>query len=371
MEHRTGLVGLDGDLVRERAVMADRCPPYERALAMLPSVLAGKVGRYVAAAWEQRTFFAWYDRPLLLLAALRADARAEGPSHPLHAAFASEPPRPEAVTPQALEEALDGTRERIFDHLAHRHVSTNETSRAIAWLWPAALAGAGRRAITLADVGASAGLNLVADALPSVWTADDGAPLPLARNVKAAARLGLDAAPLDATQEADAEWLRACIWPGDPERAERLEAALAAFRAARTRRDAPVLIPVTATSVPARLDTLSAAEPTTLVIAYQTIMRDYLPPDDLAAYESGMRDWLGARAPGSALWVMLEAGPEGRTSDVPAVLQAQIRAPSGELQLFELARCGFHPRQLRVDRSAEAGLAALLGGAAAVTLAHP
>ena len=58
-------------------------------------------------------------------------------------------------------------------------MKTNETSRALAWLWPASLAGGGRR-IALADVGASAGLNLVADALPNPWTTEDGSPLEVA-----------------------------------------------------------------------------------------------------------------------------------------------------------------------------------------------
>src|SRR5512138_259679 len=151
---RTGLAGMNEDLARQREAVRGRSAPYERALRLLPEVLGGRAGRFVEAAWEHRRFFAWYDRPLLLLAALRNDALADGPGHPLWAAFAAPDADAEAVTAAALAAALDGARERVFDALAQRGVQTNETSRAVAWLWPAALAGTSGRArpLALADV---------------------------------------------------------------------------------------------------------------------------------------------------------------------------------------------------------------------------
>jgi len=359
---RIGIAGLDEDLAREREAVRGRSPPYERALALLPQVLTGPPGRFVAAAWEHRRFFAWYDRPLLLLAALRNDALAEGPGHPLHEAFAGPDPAPEAVTSARLAAALDGTRDEVFDALAHRGVQTNETSRAIAWLWPAALARAGDEAhpLVLADIGASAGLNLAADALPSIWHATDGTELALAHHVRAVARLGLDPAPLDVFREADARWLRACIWPGEHAREERFEAALTAFRAARTRPDAPVLVPLGASNVPARLDLLSAAATTALVLAYQTVMRDYLEPSVREEYEDGMRDWLATHPPGRALWVELE--PVGEDSGMEGAITAHVRAPWGELRTIVLARCALHPRSLDVRHAGVAELRTLLRG---------
>jgi hypothetical protein len=349
-----GVSGLDEDLAQQRAALRGRSPPYERALRLLPEVLGGPAGRFVEAAWGHRRFFAWYDRPLLLLAALRNDALAEGPAHPLHAGFAVRDADPAAVTSAALTAALGGDREKVFDALAHRAVQTNETSRAIAWLWPAAIARAGDevRPLALADVGASAGLNLVADALPPVWVASDGGQLELARDVRPVTRLGLDAAPLDVFRAADARWLRACIWPGEHAREERLEAALAAFQSARVRPDAPVLVPVTATSVPARLDLLSGAEMSALVLAYQTVVRDFLEPSERAAYESGMRGWLGAHPPGRALWVELEPVEPEHAGGAPGAIVAHVRAPWGELRDLELARCTLHPLQLEVRRGA-------------------
>lgn len=361
---RIGIAGLEEELARQREVVRGRSPPYERALRLLPEVLAGTRGRFVEAAWEHRRFFAWYDRPLLLLASLRNDALAEGPTHPLFDGLAARDAEAAAVTPAALAEALDGSREGVFDALAHRSVQTNETSRAIAWLWPAGLARAGDeyRRLALADVGASAGLNLVADALPPVWVASDGGPLELARDVRPVARLGLDPSPLDAFRPADARWLRACIWPGERAREERLDAALAAFQAARVRPDAPVIVPVAATSVPARLDLLSGAEMSALVLAYQTVVRDYLEPSERSAYEDGMREWLAAHPSGRALWVELEPVTQAHDAELPAALVAHVRAPWGALRDLELARCTFHPLQLDVRRRAVEELRTLLLG---------
>ncbi len=369
---RIGIVGLEEDLANQRRSVASRCPPYDRALALLPGVLAGAPGRALAAAWAHRRFHAVYDRPLLLLAALRADARAEGPSHPLHAAFAAREPRVEGVTPAALADALDPSRDRVYDALVRRAVQTNETSRAVAWLWPAALAGAsgGRRPIALADVGASAGLNLVADALPAPWRFDDGRPIEVAHDVHAVARLGLDQNPLDVVAHPDdADWLRACIWPGEGPREERLEAALRAFAAARPRTDAPVLLPILARNVPARLDLLSSTERDALVLAYQTIVRDYLPGDERAEYETGMREWLATHPPGHALWVELEWSPEAPNVERACRLVAHLRAPQGDLRDLSLAACGYHPQVLHPEAAAVAELQALLAAGAGATVA--
>ncbi len=363
-EARVGMARIEEDLARQRRAAEGRSPPLVRTLELLAAVLAGAAGRHVAAAWEHRRFFAWYERPLLLLAALRNDALAEGPSHPLFAGLGAAVPAAHQVTADRLRTALDGTREGVFEALAHRTVQTNETSRALVWLWPAALAGAsyGGRPIALADIGASAGLNLVADELPAIWIDEDGAPLEVASRVRAVARVGLDRAPLDVGREEDARWLRACVWPGERHREERLLLAVDAFRAARIRPDAPVLVPIGLATVPARLDVLSAAEAGALVIAYQTVVRDYLDPGERAEYESGMRAWLASHPPGQALWVELEFFTDGE--ELPAAIVAHVRAPGGRLRSLELGRCGGHPARVLRRRAAEAELRELLANEA-------
>jgi hypothetical protein len=354
-----GIEGLEQELARERRAMEGRSAPYARALELLPDVLSGAEGRFLAAAWAERRFFAWYERPLLLLAAIRNDVLADGEAHPLWAAFGPEADA-SAVEPDVLREALGGGRDRVWDALGRRSVQTNETSRAIAWLWPAALAGAsgGARELALADVGAGAGLNLVADALPPPWTDEAGAPLEVATGVRTASRVGFDAAPIDALDPEGARWLRACIWPGEREREERLDAAIEAFRVARVRPDAPTLVPVGAANVPQRLDLLSAAMPGTLVLAFQTLVRDYLDPDERDELQGGMRAWLGTHPPGRTLWVELEK-EEGEDGDA-ALLVAHVRAPLGDLRAIPLARCGVHPVRIERLREGEAELRGLL-----------
>src|SRR5262249_17917051 len=142
-----------------------------------------------------------------------------------------------AVTEPAVRSALDASRTGLWTALALRRVQTNDTSRGLAWLWPAEIAGASDRArpVVLVDVGCSAGLNLIADALPNICTTATGQPLKVARLPKVIGRFGLDERPIDLTRAEEARWLRACVWPGETDRLERLGLAMAAFRAARDR----------------------------------------------------------------------------------------------------------------------------------------
>jgi hypothetical protein len=121
-----------------------------------------------------------------------------------------------------------------------------------------------------------------------------------------------------------------------------------------------VLVPVAARNVPARLDRLSGIEPGALVLAYQTVMRDYLEPGERAEYEDGMEEWLQTHPSGHTLWVELEAGPEGRDAELPAELRAHVRAPDGAVQMLVLARAGLHPRRLAADAGAVETLRGLL-----------
>lgn len=114
------------------------------------------------------------------------------------------------------------------------------------------------RPLALLEIGPSAGLNLLADRYRvdyvredmTVTTAGDpdssvqlrcelrgDAPFPGVTGMhEIALRLGLDPAPIDITDSDDARWLRACLWPGIPDRPERLAAAIEIAR-----RDPPVL----------------------------------------------------------------------------------------------------------------------------------
>jgi Uncharacterized protein conserved in bacteria (DUF2332) len=54
-----------------------------------------------------------------------------------------------------------------------------------------------------------------------------GRPIPTRVIPEVVARIGIDLDPVDVTDPDDARWLRACLWPDQPERAARLEAEMA------------------------------------------------------------------------------------------------------------------------------------------------
>ncbi|HKE17661.1 MAG TPA: DUF2332 family protein [Kofleriaceae bacterium] len=359
-----GIDGFAADIATQRRYFAARVPSYERLLGLVADGLDGDIGRRLSKAWARRGFGVFYERPLLLLATLRLDALATGPDHPLWAALAADAPDASAVTGDALDRALARDRPRVWHSLTRRRVQTNEVSRAVAWLWPAALAAG--RPLALCDMGCSAGLNLVADSLGLVWTeppASPGAaprPLPVARDPRVVVRHGFDLEPLDATDEEDSTWLRACVWAGERDRLGRLERALAAFREATRGGAPPVIETCDARDMPARVADLSGADRSgALWIAYQTVVREYLGPAR-QPYLDGMRAWLASRPPGRALWIELEDPPDGRTRERPTALIAHLCRPDGSPLDVVLARCQYHPVEIAPEADAVAAVRAAL-----------
>jgi hypothetical protein len=326
------------DITRWRAAAGDRAPAYHRVLEELVALLDDRrVADRFDDAWRHRTFRAFYDRPLLFLASLRREALAEGPAHPLWQAIGAPDASPASVTRRAL---IESDRTTMWETLATRFVQTNETSRSVAWLWPATILGA---PVTLAEIGTAAGLNLVADRLDRPWTLSTGEPLLPHSLPPVVARWGIDARPLEACRDEDALWLRACVWAGERERIDRLEHAIAAFRS-----DPAVLVAGDVTDAPRGLRTLPVPEGG-VVLAFQTVVRDYLEPATRSAYEQGMRQWL-ADTP-RAVWIELEMDPADPDHGVPIVAHVRDRA-------IVLGRTGYHPSTVAVDDDAVARFAA-------------
>jgi hypothetical protein len=338
-----------------------RVPSYHRLLAEVVEIISGSAepdrtaAAFLASAWSGRRFEWKYDRPLLLFAALRAEALAVGQTHPLWTAIAQEPARAEAVSREAVRAALAPRWTQTYASLQSRTVQTNETSRAVAWLWPAHLAGCddGGRPLALVDIGASAGLNLVADRLPAIWTDAAGAPLPGVRHPELRLRLGFDIHPLDVGRDEDLAWLRACLWAGERERHQRFEAAVAAFLAARADPAPPGLETAEAADVPGRIETaVRTLPPGTLIIAYQTIFEEYLSAASRRAYHAGMKRWLESAPPARAVWVALEYEVAAKTQ-LPVALTATVKT-SDALATWTLAHCGYHPGAIVPDPAAVA-----------------
>jgi hypothetical protein len=353
------LENLSRDLLTQAAFLKGREPTYERILERLVDSVRGEFGPRLEQLWAERTFNSSYERPLLLLASLRYDALCEGTTHPLHRALVDHPDDSDAITEDAFARATSRSRMRFEQALRERSVQTNETTRAVAWLWPAhLLAAAGERGpTTLVDLGTSAGLNLIADGLPALWIDEHGAPVPVEPRPQVARRLGFDISPLDVRRDDDAMWLRACVWPSDRGRLDRLEQAIGLFNAASARPDAPILEACSLVDAPARLASL----PTTMfVLCVQTVVRDYLAAKERKQYEWGIREFLMGRPPCSAIIAELEVEADYLADrDRSATLAIRFSPRAGEVIELPLAQTHPHPRRLSVQSgSVESLLAA-------------
>ncbi|MDP1793715.1 MAG: DUF2332 domain-containing protein [Acidimicrobiales bacterium] len=184
--------------------------------------------------------------PTVILAALH-DQVLRGHAPDLAAAYASSDL--DDVGLLAVD-ALVARADAIVATAAARQTQTNETGRA-ALLYPAIALAAervGAETVGLVDVGCSAGLNLNLDHVAISYS--NGAVLgdrssalrlecdlvgeagvPTRSLPGVVARIGIDLSPVDISDPDDARWLRACLWPDQPERIARLDAAMTLARA--------------------------------------------------------------------------------------------------------------------------------------------
>jgi hypothetical protein len=108
-------------------------------------------------------------------------------------------------------------------------------------------------------------------------------------------RAGIDLNPLDVTDDDDVAWLRCLIWPGEPERDERLTAAVAVAR-----QDPPR---VSRGDLVDDLVALAAQAPShaTLVVFHSAVLV-YVSPSKRRAFAAAVSDldavWLSNEAPG-------------------------------------------------------------------------
>jgi hypothetical protein len=358
-----GIEKLDDDINHQLSLMGSRCPPYRRMLELLQQLLGEPEGKRIAqalaASWERRIFEGVYERPLLLLAALRYDALVEGSTHPLFEGFAAERPNAGAVTKERLATAMGADRMGFWITLRTRRVQTNEVSRSLTWLWPAMLAGCNdrRRPLAIVDVGASAGLNLIGDRLRLSWQRrGSSTPIqtPVALDVRS--RVGFDPRPLDVRKKENCEWLRASIWPGESARLARLDAALATFEQVVP---PPDLQLARASSVPGFLDAATRnAGAGGLVIVYQTLVQGYIRAAEREPYTSGMMAWLAAGNAGERAWATLEVED---VTDPSFGCMIEVHVSTGKApETVRLARAGYHPEAADPLPGAEQRLQTLL-----------
>lgn len=189
-----------------------------------------------------------------------------------------------------------------------RRTQTNEPARC-ATLLP--VLAALPQPLALLEVGASAGLTLLPDRYSYDYaghtlTAPDPAapvlrcqphgPVPLPAALPHVVwRAGLDLNPLDVTDADDVDWLRCLIWPGEPGRAERLDAALAVAR-----RDPPRILRGDLVDDLADLAAQAPAQ-ATLVVFHSAVL-SYVSPARRRYFAAAVRAlhavWLSNEAPG-------------------------------------------------------------------------
>src|SRR5215472_10949545 len=213
---------------------AGTSPLYEHVAVALSE--SGEALRAIEAVPARRR------RPEVILAALH-DLALAGQAPALAAAYA-------AADGEAAATAAIDTLARMTDSVAatavRRPVRADVAGRG-AVLYPAiaeAARRAGADAVGLIDVGCAAGLNLIVDRVGITYSNGQslgdlssavqlscsivgGRPVPARAMPEVVARVGVDLDPVDVTDADDARWLRACVWPGQPERAARLEAEMA------------------------------------------------------------------------------------------------------------------------------------------------
>ncbi|GAB2593716.1 DUF2332 domain-containing protein [Pseudactinotalea suaedae] len=200
--------------------------------------------------------------------------------------------------------------EEVADVMLARSTQTNEPARCAVLLPALALLP---EPLALLEVGASAGLCLRYDAYAYAYrdsqrgavhvgtrsadpdsgeaaltlpcTTTGSPPLP-ARVPRIAARLGLDANPLDPGDADVGRWLRCLVWPEHTERAERLDAALRSAAADPPR----VVRGLAPQDVPTAAAQLRAAAPdATLVIVHSATVA-YLDPGQRRAFAATCRE---------------------------------------------------------------------------------
>ena len=288
--------------------------------------------------------------PMVFLAAIH-DELLRDPGHALAAYYPTvggEWPRPGLA--RALTDFCAERAERLESTLATRRTQTNETARC-AGLLPTFAAVADGRPLALIEVGASAGLNLNWDRYAYDYggraAGAPSSPLTIVCELRGpavppldpppvSARVGVDLSPLDASDPADARWLHACLWPDQPARHARLEAALAVAREHPVEvRRGDALDDAAGADRRGRRRTRSSASSTPPPWPTSRASRGC---DALTALlEAVERDvaWIGGEAPG-----ILVGGP------APAGLAAALRADGGAPRRARPARADGPPRRL-------------------------
>lgn len=218
----------------------------------------------------------------------------------------------------ALREALlgdDARGGRIRATILERSTQTNEVGR-LATLLPALAQlqpDEHSPALSLLEVGASAGLCLYPDRWAYRWSTDDGdvtlgdgpelacrvtGPVVLpGRPLRVAHRAGVDLHPLDVADDAEMQWLDALVWPEHTDRREQLRVAIDLVR----REPPSVVAGDLLVDLPRLVD--EAAEHGPVVVFHSAVIA-YLDEAERLRFDEMIRDLVAA---GACHWVSNES----------------------------------------------------------------
>ena len=207
-----------------------------------------------------------------------------------------------------LRTLVSGDGAELARTMEARRTQTNEPARCATLLPALALLP---QPLALIEVGASAGLTLLADKYSydydghrvtgtdpraPVLACRPRGPVPLPDRVPEVAwRAGLDLNPLDVTSEDDVRWLECLLWPGETGRLERLRAAVETAR-----RDPPRLVRGDLlTDVPGLV---AQAPPAATVVIFHSAVLGYVSPPQRAEFAASVARlgvaWLANEGPG-------------------------------------------------------------------------
>ncbi|HEY6532024.1 MAG TPA: DUF2332 domain-containing protein [Acidimicrobiales bacterium] len=283
---------------------AGYCPIYERIARCIADDEAS-LSLLFEVAPTGRT-------PILALAAVHDRVLSE-PSSALAAVYAG---RSDADPWPLFRQLLHSARADVVDRMRTHSIQTNEVGRAAAlapalcWVRRRAVAAGDVRPLALVEIGPSAGLNLLLDRFAITYerdattvatVGDDESPVRLRCELRGpgeppldsplppiASRTGLDLSPIDVLDEDACRWLAACVWPGVPDRPERLAAAI---ELART--DPPTLH--AGDAVTDLVPLLDGLEPDVVPVVFSTWALAYFGRDGRAALLTGLDEWAARR----------------------------------------------------------------------------
>ena len=243
--------------------------------------------------------------------------------------------------------------EQIREIVRTRHTQTNEVGRCALFLPALGLVSDEVGALSIVDVGTSAGLNLVLNhysyefdpggrvgahsTVHLVCSTRGAPPVPATMPVIAAA-IGLDAQLIDVHDDDGVRWLEACVWPDQADRFHRLLAAVDLVRqhGVDVRRGDAV-----SDLAPLVREAAAAGHP----VVMNSWVLNYLAPDQRVAYVSTLDEvakdidlsWVLAESPAQT------AGLPVPTTDPPEDLTilSLVRWRSGVRSVTRLAAC--HP----------------------------